>query len=61
MVPLGAVMDLRDITGPDRLQRKRVIDSTALTTFFPWSHPDLQQPGGLLVGTNRATGAPVLR
>ena len=46
--------------GPDRLQRKRVLDSTALTTFFPWSHPDLRQPGGLFIGTNRATGAPVL-
>ncbi|HEY3086388.1 MAG TPA: DUF87 domain-containing protein [Candidatus Dormibacteraeota bacterium] len=46
--------------GPDRLQRKRVLDSTTLTTFFPWSHPDLQQAGGLFIGTNRATGAPVL-
>src|SRR4029077_16827883 len=32
--------------GPDRLQRRRVIDSTALVTFFPWHEPDLQQPGG---------------
>jgi len=46
--------------GPDRLQRKRVLDSTALVTLFPWLHPDLCQPGGLFVGTNRATGAPVL-
>jgi hypothetical protein len=46
--------------GPDGLQRKRVLDSTALVTFFPWSHPDLQQAGGLFIGTNRATGAPVL-
>jgi KaiC/GvpD/RAD55 family RecA-like ATPase len=46
--------------GPDRLQRKRVLDSTALVTFFPWNEPDLQQDGGLLVGRNRATGAPVL-
>ncbi|HET9780584.1 MAG TPA: DUF87 domain-containing protein [Candidatus Dormibacteraeota bacterium] len=45
--------------GPDRLQRRRVLDSTALVTFFPWSEPDLQQPGGLFVGTNAATGAPV--
>ena len=46
--------------GPDRLQRKRVIDSTAFVTFFPWNEPDLQQPGGLFVGRNAATGAPVL-
>ena len=46
--------------GPDRLQRQRVLDSTALVTFFPWHEPDLQQIGGLFVGSNRATGAPVL-
>lgn len=46
--------------GADRLQRKRVLDSTALVTFFPGHEPDLQQPGGLFVGRNRATGAPVL-
>jgi hypothetical protein len=46
--------------GVDRLGRKRVLDSTALVTFFPWSEPDLQQPGGLVVGRNSATGAPVL-
>ena len=46
--------------GPDRLQRKRVLDSTALVTFFPWHQPDLQQSGGLFVGRNSATGAPVL-
>ena len=46
--------------GPDRLQRRRVIDSTSLVTFFPWNEADLQQPGGLIVGRNSATGAPVL-
>ena len=46
--------------GPDRLQRRRVIDSTALVTFFPWHEPDLQQPGGFFVGRNAATGSPVL-
>jgi len=46
--------------GPDRLQRKRVLDSSALVTFFPWHEPDLQQPGGLFIGRNAATGAPVL-
>jgi len=46
--------------GPDRLQRRRVIDSSALVTFFPWHEPDLQQAGGLFVGRNAATGSPVL-
>jgi len=46
--------------GPDRLQRKRVIDTTALVTFFPWHEPDLQAHGGLVIGRNRNTGAPVL-
>ncbi len=46
--------------GVDRLQRKRVLDSTALMTFFPWWDPDLQQPNGLFIGRSRATGAPVL-
>lgn len=46
--------------GADRLQRRRVIDSTSLVTFFPWNEADLQQPGGLMVGRNSATGAPVL-
>jgi hypothetical protein len=46
--------------GPDRLQRKRVLDSTAFITFFPWHEPDLQQSGGLFVGRNAATGTPVL-
>jgi type IV secretory pathway VirB4 component len=46
--------------GPDRLQRKRVVDSTTLVTFFPWHEPDFQQPNGIFAGRNRATGAPVL-
>jgi KaiC/GvpD/RAD55 family RecA-like ATPase len=46
--------------GVDPLGRNRVLDSTALVTFFPWLEPDLQQPGGLVVGRNSATGAPVL-
>jgi type IV secretory pathway VirB4 component len=46
--------------GPDRLQRKRVLDSSALVTLFPWHEPDLQQEGGLFIGRNGATGAPVL-
>src|SRR4029077_8093212 len=44
----------------DRLERKRVLDTTSLVTFFPWLEPDLQQRGGLVIGRNSATGAPVL-
>ena len=44
----------------DRLQRKRVLDTSTLATFFPWLDADLQQPGGLVIGRNRATGAPVM-
>jgi hypothetical protein len=44
----------------DRLGRKRVLDSSALVTFFPWLERDLQAPGGLVVGRNAATGAPAL-
>jgi hypothetical protein len=46
--------------GLEPLGRKRVLDSSTLATFFPWLEPDLQQPGGLVVGRNVATGAPVL-
>jgi type IV secretory pathway VirB4 component len=46
--------------GPDRLQRKRVVDSSALVTFFPWRDAELHQPAGIYVGRNRATGTPVL-
>jgi Helicase HerA, central domain len=46
--------------GPDRLQRKRVLDSTALVTFLPWHDADVEQPSGVFIGRNRATGAPVL-
>ncbi len=46
--------------GVDPLGRKRVLDTTSLATFFPWLEPDLQQRGGLVVGRNGATGAPVL-
>ncbi len=46
--------------GLDRLSRKRVLDTSALVTLFPWSEAEIQQTGGLVVGQNRASGAPVL-
>jgi hypothetical protein len=46
--------------GVDRLNRKRVLDTSALVTFFPWLEPDLQQAGGFVIGRNLVTGTPVL-
>jgi uncharacterized protein DUF87 len=46
--------------GVDRLARKRVLDTSTLVTLFPWSGADIQQPAGLVVGSNFASGAPVL-
>ncbi len=46
--------------GIERLGRKRVLDTSALVTFFPWLEPDLQQPDGLVIGRNLATGSAVL-
>lgn len=48
------------VGGPERLQRKRVLDTTALVTFFPWLEAELQQAGGLVVGRHRVTGTPVV-
>jgi hypothetical protein len=44
----------------DRLQRKRVLDTSTLSTFFPWLDAELQQPGGLVIGRSQATGAAVM-
>jgi type IV secretory pathway VirB4 component len=46
--------------GPDRLDRKRVLDTSSLGTLIPWLDTELQQPGGLVIGRNRATGCPVV-
>jgi hypothetical protein len=46
--------------GLDRLRRQRVLDTSSLSTFFPWLDADLRQERGVLVGTSRATGCPVL-
>lgn len=46
--------------GVDPLRRRRVLDSSSLTTLTPWWDGDLRQPGGLLCGVSRATGQPVL-
>lgn len=46
--------------GKDRLQRWRVMDTSALSTLFPWFDADLQDESGLVVGRSRATGQPVM-
>jgi hypothetical protein len=46
--------------GVDRLERKRVLDTSSLATFMPWLDADLQQTGGIVLGRNRATGCPVM-
>ncbi len=44
----------------DRPQRKHVLDTSALVTFFPWLEREIHQSMGMVVGRNFATGAPVL-
>jgi hypothetical protein len=44
----------------DRLQRKRVLDTSTMATFFPWRDGDLQEPGGLVIGRSQATGTAVM-
>jgi hypothetical protein len=46
--------------GKDRLSRRRVLDTSALVTLFPWGGAEIQQSGGLVVGRNSSSGAPVL-
>jgi Helicase HerA, central domain len=46
--------------GRDVLRRRRVLDTSALATLFPWFDADLQDEGGLVVGASRATGQPVV-
>lgn len=46
--------------GRDQLGRCRVLDTSALTTLFPWFDADLQEAEGLVVGRNRATGQPIV-
>jgi hypothetical protein len=43
----------------DRLGRRRVLDTSSLVTFFPWSDAELHERDGLVVGRNRGSGSPV--
>src|SRR5262249_1285576 len=44
----------------DPLGRRRVLDTSALVTMFPWFDADLQEPAGLVIRAKRATGPPGL-
>src|SRR6266571_5740945 len=44
----------------DRMQRRRVLDTSALATFLPWLDVEISEPGGLVLGRSRATGAEVM-
>lgn len=45
--------------GLDRLQRRHLVDTSALVTFFPWLDVEVSDPDGLRLGRSRATGMPV--
>ena len=44
----------------DRLQRRRVLDTSALATFLPWLDVEVSEPGGLVLGRSRAPGSAVM-
>jgi hypothetical protein len=44
----------------DRLRRRHLLDTSSTATLIPWFHAEVADPGGLVVGRNRATGQPVL-
>jgi Melibiase/Helicase HerA, central domain len=46
--------------GRDPLARRRVLDSSAMTTLYPWFDADLQDEAGIVVGRSRPTGQPVV-
>ncbi len=47
-------------TGNDPLGRSRILDSSSLSTFFPWLDAEVAQPRGLVIGVSAATSMPVL-
>jgi hypothetical protein len=46
--------------GLDRLARRRVLDTTSLTTFFPWRDVEVADVDGLVVGRSAASGCPIV-
>ncbi len=46
--------------GHDPLSRGHVLDTSALTTLFPWRDAELRHPDGFVVGKSRATARPVV-
>ena len=45
--------------GLDRIGRRRVLDTAALTTFFPWRDVEVRDADGFIVGRSGASGCPV--
>ncbi|HEX4212156.1 MAG TPA: DUF87 domain-containing protein [Candidatus Dormibacteraeota bacterium] len=46
--------------GLDPLGRRRLLDTSSLVTLMPWFESDIQHPEGIVLGSARATGQPVL-
>ena len=45
--------------GSDELRRVHLMDSSAVTSLYPWLHADLRHRRGLRLGRSQATGLPV--
>lgn len=46
--------------GADPLLRTHVLDTSSAVTLLPWRDAELEHPGGIHLGTSRATGLPVV-
>lgn len=46
--------------GHDPLARHHVLDTSALATLFPWRDAELRHERGLVLGSSRAAGTPVM-
>ncbi len=44
----------------DRIDRRRVLDTSSLSTLIPWLDVELAQPGGYIAGRNRSSGSVVM-
>lgn len=46
--------------GLDPLRRRRMVDTSSLVTLLPWFEADMQHADGIVLGSARSTGQPVL-
>lgn len=44
----------------DRIDRKRVLDTSSLATLIPWLDVELAQPSGYVIGRSRSSGSVVM-